>query len=203
MDAPSLSTWIAVPLIGGVIGWTTNWIAVKMIFRPIKPRRLLFFRLHGLVPRRQQDLARSIGKVVGKHLVEHRDIVRGLNRIDFGSMLGGMLDRGLQPKIQELRTLPLIGGFLTDDRVADIKTAIEKSILEHKEAVLDELEKGLAAGLDVPNLVEEKVAGFAVERLESMILDVARRELKAITWFGGVLGVLIGCGQVAWIWWMS
>jgi uncharacterized membrane protein YheB (UPF0754 family) len=57
MTEPTLTTWIAVPAIGGVIGWITNWIAVKMIFRPLRPIRLLGFRLHGLVPRRQADLA--------------------------------------------------------------------------------------------------------------------------------------------------
>ena len=203
MDAPSLMTWITLPAIGGLIGWTTNWIAVKMIFRPIKPRRVLFVRLHGLVPRRQKDLAKSIGNVVGKHLVEHKDIIRGLNKLDFGGLLGGMLDRGLGPKIQELRTLPLIGGFLTDERVSDIKDAIQKSILEHKEALLDEVEKGLAKGINVPRLVEEKVGAFAVEHLEAMILEVARRELKAITWMGGVLGVIIGSGQVLYLWFLA
>ena len=75
-DSPSLWTWILLPLIGGVIGLVTNYIAVKMIFRPLKRRRILFVPFHGLVPRRQKELAKSIGKVVGSHLVEHKDIVK-------------------------------------------------------------------------------------------------------------------------------
>ena len=110
---PSLWTWIAIPLLGGVIGWVTNWIAVKMIFRPIRPVRILGIRIQGLVGRRQADLARSIGRVVGGHLVEHQDVLRSLNKLDFEGMLARVLDRGLQPKIAELRSLPLIGGFLT------------------------------------------------------------------------------------------
>jgi uncharacterized membrane protein YheB (UPF0754 family) len=50
----------------------------------------------------------------------------------------------------------------------------------------------------VPQLVETKVAAFEVEKLEAIILEVASRELVAITWLGGVLGVLIGFGQ-AWL----
>lgn len=203
MDAPALHTWITLPAIGGAIGWVTNWIAVKMIFRPFRARRLLGFRIQGLVPRRQEDLARSIGRVVGSHLVEHQDIVKGLDRLDFERLLGGMLDRGLAPKLAELRTLPLIGGFLTEERVRDVRKAIERSILAHKQAVLDEIERGLAEGLDVPRLVQEKVAAFPVERLESLILEVASREMRAITWLGGVLGVLIGFGQVLYLWFLA
>ncbi len=199
MAAPDLWTWITIPAIGGLIGWSTNWLAVKMIFRPIKPRRILFFKVQGLIGRRQQDLAKAIGRVVGKHLVEHKDIVRGLNKLDFGGALAGVLDKGLAPKVQELRGLPLIGGFLTEERVAGIRDAIVAGVMEHKETVLDEVEKGLAQGLDVPKLVETKVAAFAVEKLEAMILEVASRELRAIEVLGGMLGALIGLAQVGFL----
>lgn len=203
-DSPSLWTWIMLPLIGGFIGLGTNWIAVKMIFRPLQPWRLLWlFPIQGLVPRRQRDLAKSIGKVVGNHLVEHKDIVRGLNKLDFDKLLGGVLDKGLTPKIQELRSLPLIGGFLTEERVRDVRDAIQKSILAHKDTILDEVEAGLSKGLDVPALVEQKVGAFPVLKLEQLILDVASRELAAITWLGGVLGAIIGLGQVACVWFLG
>ena len=198
--APDLWTWITIPAIGGLIGLTTNWLAVKMIFRPIKPRRLLFFKLHGLIARRQDELAKAIGRVVGEHLVEHKDVVKSLNKLDFGGILGKVLDRGLAPKIQELRSLPLIGGFLTEERIADIKQSITDSIMEHREEVLDEVEKGLSKGLDVPKLVEAKVAAFEILKLEKLVLEVASRELRSIVVLGGVLGVLIGLAQVGFLW---
>ncbi|MBZ0151949.1 MAG: DUF445 family protein, partial [Planctomycetes bacterium] len=194
-----LWTWITIPAIGALIGWSTNWLAVKMIFRPIQPRRLLFFRVQGLIGRRQQDLAKAIGRVVGTHLVEHKDVVKAMNKLDFEGILGKVLDRGLGPKIQELRSLPLIGGFLTEARVGEIRDSIVRGIMTHREEVLDEVERGLAKGLDVPHIVEKKVAAFAIEKLEALILDVANRELRAIVWLGGVLGALIGVGQVAFL----
>lgn len=198
---PDLWTWITIPAIGGLIGWSTNWLAVKMIFRPVRPRRFLFFKVQGLVGRRQNDLAKAIGRVVGNHLVEHKDVVKSLNKLDFQGILANVLDKGLGPKIQELRGLPLIGGFLTEERVRDIRNSIVDGIMKHKEAVLDEVERGLSKGLDVPALVEKKVAAFAIEKLEAMILEVASRELHAIEVLGGVLGVLIGLAQVGFLWW--
>jgi len=200
-QAPDLWTWITLPAIGALIGWSTNWLAVKMIFRPIKARRFLGIRIQGLIGKRQQELAKAIGRVVGDHLVEHKDVLRALNQLDFTGILHGVLDRGLSPKIAELRSLPLIGGFLTEARVADIRDSIVQGVMAHKETVLDEVERGLAKGLDVRNLVETKVAAFAVEKLESLILEVARRELRAIEVLGGVLGALMGVAQVGWVWW--
>ncbi|GDY03305.1 membrane protein [Planctomycetota bacterium] len=193
-----LWTWIAIPAIGGIIGWVTNWIAVKMIFRPAKARRFLGIRVQGLVGKRQPELAKAIGRVVGTHLVEHKDVLNSLNKLNLEGLLTDMLQRGLEPKVRELRSLPLIGGFLTEERVRDIRDAIAKGVMEQRDAVLVEIEKGLSAGLDVPRLVEEKVAAFPVLKLESLILEVAARELRAITWLGFVLGTLIGIGQ-AWL----
>ena len=113
--------WFAIPAIGGVIGYLTNRLAVKMIFRPIKPINILGFRLQGLMPRRQADMAKSIGAVVGDHLVRHEDLARGLDSVDMESILMELLDHGLGPKIQELRGLPLIGGFLTEARIEDLR----------------------------------------------------------------------------------
>lgn len=200
-QAPDLWTWITLPAIGALIGWSTNWLAVKMIFRPIKARRFLGIRVQGLIGKRQQELAKAIGRVVGNHLVEHKDVLRSLNQLDFTGILNGVLDRGLTPKIAELRSLPLIGGFLTEARVADIRGSIVQGVMEHKESVLDEVERGLAKGLDVPALVETKVAAFAVEKLESLILEVANRELRAIEILGGVLGAVMGIAQVGYLWW--
>lgn len=197
---PDLWTWITIPAIGGVIGWSTNWLAVKMIFRPIKPRRFLGIRIQGLVGKRQGDLAKAIGRVVGTHLIEHKDIVRGLNKLDLGAIFVTVLEKGLASKLQELRSLPLIGGFLNESRIADIRASIVSSILEHKESLLDEVERGLGKGLDVPAIVEKKVAGFAIEKFEALILEVASRELRAIEVLGGVLGVAIGLLQVGYLW---
>ena len=202
MDIP-LSTWIGVPLLGGVIGWVTNWLAVKMIFRPIKPRRFLGIRVQGLIGRRQKDLAKSVGEVVGDHLVQHEDIVRGFRNVDLEVMLGDVLERGMAPKIEELRNLPLIGGFLTPDRIKDLRSGIVKQVMKQQDVIFEKLEQAVEQGLDVQELVEKKVASFQVEKLERIVLKVASRELRAIEWLGGVLGVLIGLLQVLLIGWFA
>ncbi len=200
---PGLTTWIGVPLLGGLIGYVTNWLAVKMIFRPIQPVAILGIRVQGLIGRRQQELAESIGRVVGDHLVQHEDVVRSLDKVDIERLFREVLDRGLAPKLAELRSLPLIGGFLTAERVDGIREAMVKRAVEHKGLLLEKLEEAIEQGLDVRALVTAKVAAFPIEKVEALIIEVAARELRAIVWLGGVLGALIGVGQVLLVWWLG
>ncbi len=192
----SPTIWITTPLLGGVIGYVTNYLAVKMIFRPIQPRRILGVRWQGLIGKRQSELAESIGRVVGEHLVRHEDIVEVFDALDVEGLTKKAIQRGLAPKVAELRRLPLVGGLLTEQRVADVEAALGRAFLENKELLYAEIERALEQGLDVRELVTEKVSRFPVERLEALVLEVARRELRAIEWLGGVLGFLVGLLQV-------
>ena len=65
------------PLIGALIGYLTNWLAVKMLFRPRKA--LYIGKLHvpftpGVIPRRQGALAGALGRMVSEMLVRKEDL---------------------------------------------------------------------------------------------------------------------------------
>lgn len=72
---------ISGPLIGAVIGYITNWLAVKMLFRPRKA--LYIGKMHvpftpGVIPRRQPALAKAFGKMVSEGLVRREDLKQSL-----------------------------------------------------------------------------------------------------------------------------
>jgi uncharacterized membrane protein YheB (UPF0754 family) len=188
--------WIAIPVLGGVIGYGTNRLAVKMVFRPIEPVNILGLRVQGLVGRRQADLAENIGRVVGDHLLEHDDIVAALEMVDLEQLIGDAIDGGLGPKLAELRRMPLIGGFLTDERIGELRESVVRGVLANKEGLIESFEKAIEQGLDISEIVAKKVSAFPVERLEELVLAVASQELRAIEVLGGVLGLLIGIVQV-------
>ena len=66
------------PFISGLIGWITNWIAVKMLFHPREPLDLKIFTLQGIFPKRQKVLAEKLGKVVAVELFSFDDIYNAI-----------------------------------------------------------------------------------------------------------------------------
>lgn len=51
------------PIIGSVIGYFTNFLAIKMLFRPLKPVKIGSFTLPftpGIIPKRKNQLAKAL-----------------------------------------------------------------------------------------------------------------------------------------------
>ncbi len=69
--------YISGPLIGAVIGYFTNYLAVKMLFRPYYPKKIgkwQFPFTPGIIPKRKSQLAKAIGKAVGEELFTEADL---------------------------------------------------------------------------------------------------------------------------------
>lgn len=65
------------PIVGAIIGYGTNWIAIKMLFRPLKTVKIGKFTLPftpGIIPKRKSKLAKAIGDSVGNNLFTRNDI---------------------------------------------------------------------------------------------------------------------------------
>ena len=110
---PAVTTWIAVPLLGGVIGYVTNRIAVKMIFRPIRPVSVLGLRVQGLIGHRQHELAESIG-------VDTTDFGGQLFEYAASSSIGSLLDFALDNVGNNLGVVEGVGGALFTGTPLDV-----------------------------------------------------------------------------------
>ncbi len=67
------------PLLGAIIGYVTNYIAIRMLFRPLTEKRVLGIRLPftpGIIPRQRGTLAENIARMVSTQLITE-ETVRG------------------------------------------------------------------------------------------------------------------------------
>ena len=86
MTVETMLTYAAPPLLGALIGYVTNYIAIRMLFRPLRPWRLFGLRLPmtpGIIPAKRGELAQRMGEMVGHHLLTAEDVVRTLEQESF------------------------------------------------------------------------------------------------------------------------
>lgn len=187
---------LAFPLIGAGIGWLTNRLAIQMLFRPREPLRIPGFRLQGLIPRRQAELAVRVGEIVETELFNQHLIRNEIRKMDLKPYLDQLAanivwDR-LAPK---LRQIPLLGNFVNDRLLYNLNKLALEALAGETEPLLEKVSGEVEKHIAVRRIVEEKIHQFDLDQLEAIVRKLAHQEFRRIELLGAVIGFLVGAIQ--------
>jgi uncharacterized membrane protein YheB (UPF0754 family) len=189
---------VALPLIGALIGWFTNYLAVKMLFHPKHPVPLGLFTLHGVFPKRQRALAEKLGRVVSTELFSVDEVTAHIEQRaqsdEVIGLIGDHIEVILRQKLPQV--VPMVALVLNDELIETVKTAFIDELRIFISQVTEKLTSSVREDLDVHKIVEEKVLGFSSDKLEEILFAIMKREFRFIELIGAVLGFLIGVGQM-------
>lgn len=173
------------PVIGAIIGAVTNQIAIKMLFRPYAPVRVLGRRLWftpGVIPAQRQVIAENIATTFEDQLLGGNEIHAALTGPRSRRLVEGKVDEMLE----SLGPIAMMAqGFKP--------VIVEKVLRGVEDMAVDLVTPG--GELDIRQRVRQKIDAMDIARLEELILGFSRKQFQHITFFGGVLGFLIGCVQ--------
>lgn len=88
-------------IIGAVIGYLTNWLAIKMLFRPHEEKRIFGLKVPftpGLIPKEQKRIAASVGNAVGEYLLTEETIVKNLR----SDKVQGYIKNSIKEKVKAI-----------------------------------------------------------------------------------------------------
>ena len=195
MNYPQLLQLASLPIVSALIGWITNYIAVKMLFRPQKPWGI--FKIQGLLPKRQKELARKIGETVEGKLLSLDDVISKLDEKDLHEKIEPLVRETIDTFVQKkLQQIPVVGMFLQGDMLSEIKEMLVVETLQSVPKIVSAFGDSLQENVSLKKMVQEKVELFDLSVLEDIVYDISGTELRAIELMGGVLGFFIGLVQV-------
>lgn len=180
--------WVLPPLVGAVIGGVTNDVAIRMLFRPYAAWRIGGLRVPltpGLIPRERQQIALAIAETFTEHVLDSDQVADLLLtdrvRAALKDKVAGMLDQ--------------LGALLgANPAMLSMAKGMAGEVLLRE---IDALAR--SAGPDGDHIrarIRERIDALDVAKLEALVLGFSRKQFRAITWFGVLLGGLIGVAQV-------
>lgn len=197
MNTELLIKLILIVGIGAGIGWITNYVAIKMLFRPYKEINLGLFKIQGLLPKRKHEIGESIAEVIQAELVSLQEILKSLDGDKLEIKMNEVIDKILEEKLQKeiTRNFPMLAMFLSSDMLDKIKGVIKKSILENKDNIIRMFSDYLEENVDFKGIIVKNVDAFSLEKLEEITYSLAKKEFKHIEVVGAILGAIIGFVQ--------
>ena len=184
-------------LISGAIGWITNWVAIKMLFRPHREINFGLFKIQGLIPKRKAEIGTGIANIIQNELISVKDVISNIDREEFSKRLNKLiddvLDKNLKKKVKE--KFPLLQMFFSDKVAKDVGNTIKDIVMENQEKIFEIFSNYAEENIDFEVIISDKISNFSLDKLEELITLLAKKELKHIEVIGAVLGVLIGAIQ--------
>lgn len=174
-------------LIGAVIGYITNWLAIKMLFRPREAKYIFGMKIPftpGLIPKEKGRIANKVGETVGTHLLNSDSLTKALKNDKVKSKFDEMAKNKIENLLESDSTIEevlknILGDTyysLKSDTIEHISKSILKSIQEEefknklKFYIIDALKEELSKK-------PEKVTEFLnTERFKSIIMNVLSGE---------------------------
>lgn len=192
-----LWVWVALlPVIGALIGWLTNVLAVRLLFRPYQPIRLplLGYCLQGMLPKYRHELAANVGRLMETELLPVEHLVAHLRSEEMTKELICLTELAVRA-----RAMDRLPAFLPSSLKRSVGDLLAEQVRKELPALLDELLKRssqkLKEELQLGRLIEERLNEFELAKLEEIVLRAAGRELRHIEILGGVIGFVVGLLQ--------
>lgn len=166
---PQTINLIVTPFITGLVGYVTNWLAIKMLFRPHR-RRWYSFGWIGVIPRNRSKLASKIGIMVGEKLIGEEEIAKAVKSENVQNAISATIEKELEK-------------FLKTDH-GSISDILEKIGL-HEETVIKKLTELLADEATL-NSLSDALSSISAPMLERL----ADTEISSLLPDGGLEPVL-------------
>ena len=175
-------SYIFAPLLGGVIGYITNDIAIRMLFRPHTAKYIFGFRIPftpGIIPKEKERIAEAIGGVISENLMNQEVLQRYLMSDQMLLKIRTSIDEFFDKQKQNNETVEeFLQHFISQKEINNIVTSVNNNITSQVHLKLQDPAIG------------EQIAHLAMDHIAEKLSNKGAHEL--LTGVGGALGGLGG-----------
>jgi hypothetical protein len=194
-----IPNWWLLPLLGVVVGWTTNLLGMWVIFEPVEPRQIGPFKLHGLFLRRQPEAAEVYARIIAEDVVTLENFGNALFYGPRGDRTMQMLEEELRPAIDRAAG-PLRGAV----RVAvgtreydSLTSAFARESSEHTMTPFMDPEFGAKQAENIRVMFAARVKELPSRDYVEMLRSAIKEDEWMLYLHGGLMGLAGGLIHLA------
>lgn len=186
------------PVGGFLVGWLTNWIALKIIFRPLYPKRVGPLVLQGLFLKRQPEVAVSFAHVTCVEILNTEtmweSILNGPKHKNFQYLLRTHALIFTEHLMGGLR--PLILSTLDSNMISLLQEDIASKVVESLPSIIELSFDYTTKTIDLETIMCTTLKGLPPEEYEGVLHPAFEEDELTLILVGGVLGLLVGVAEV-------
>ncbi|MEM6299654.1 MAG: hypothetical protein AAF740_13275, partial [Bacteroidota bacterium] len=190
-------SWFLLPFFGLLVGWATNAIALKVIFRPRKPINLLGLKIHGLFLKRQSEVAAEYSKMITNHILTTENIFEFVVRGPGAARLNEIIEKHVHHVVNTTVGLSknLLKTNFVNDQMEIIRNIVAYRFQQELPVVIVDIYRYAERALKMQETLETKMAGLPSDEFEAFLRPAFQEDEWILITVGAVLGLLAGVAQ--------
>lgn len=193
----NIRAWV-LPVAGFIVGWFTNFIALKLIFKPLEPKNICGYKLHGIFLRRQKEVSEVFARVVCTEIVHVKaifeDIFAGPLSGNFYAMLRAHTLVFTDKMLAELK--PLAIAAMGANKFDAMKEAIAQKVLDEIPNIIDHSYEYTTEALGIETEMRTKMEALGSSEFEGVLHPAFEEDEIQLIILGGILGAIVGVIQI-------
>jgi uncharacterized membrane protein YheB (UPF0754 family) len=189
--------WI-LPFAGLLVGWATNYLALKMIFEPLRPRRFGFWKLQGLFLKRQMEVADEYAKIVSERILTSENIFERLLTGPASDRLSHIIHAHVKKAVDATAGIskPFIQLTQGTKKYIEIKNTVSKRFIEELPRSIKHVFEYAEEALDIENTLRTKMQALGPVEFVSFLRPVFQEDEWKLILVGAILGLMAGMAQL-------
>ncbi|MEP7372828.1 MAG: DUF445 domain-containing protein [Chitinophagaceae bacterium] len=190
---------ILIPLLSAFTGWITIKIVLKLLFRPLRPRKITGLTLQGVLPKYKQEIAVKFGQIAAKEFSSFSGLEQKISHPGSMEKIKPLIETHIDDFLRNKLTkqMPMIGMFIGDKTINTLKVIFMQEIETLFPQVMQQFAGNLKNDLDIEQLVVSKISAVSSEKIESILHKNLAKEFRMVAGLGVLIGLLIGLIQLA------
>ncbi|GGO73473.1 DUF445 domain-containing protein [Bowmanella pacifica] len=190
--------WWILPLGGLLVGYATNWIAIKIIFEPKRPRKVGFFTLQGMFLKRQKEVSRVYAEIIEKKLLNSQNITHAVLKGAGSGQLLELIELHVNDAIERYVAVaqPYFALAVGSEDYFRMKEMAVKRIFEDSDKFLHYAHEYANSALNIGDDLRVKMEALSPEEFEGVLRPAYKQDEWKLIVVGAILGMLAGTGQL-------
>ncbi|MBN7819012.1 DUF445 domain-containing protein [Bowmanella yangjiangensis] len=190
--------WWILPLGGLLVGYATNWIAIKIIFEPKRPRKVGFFTLQGMFLKRQKEVSRVYAEIIEKKLLNSQNITHAVLKGSGSGQLLELIELHVNDAIERYVAVaqPYFALAVGSEDYFRMKELAVKRIFEDSDKFLHYAHEYANSALNIGDDLRVKMEVLSPEEFEGVLRPAYKQDEWKLIVVGAILGMLAGAGQL-------
>jgi uncharacterized membrane protein YheB (UPF0754 family) len=184
--------WV-LPVGGFAIGFITNWLAINLIFAPLRPRRMLFWKFQGLFLQRQDEISDIWAQLVAEELITVEKVADAMINGRHGARTRSILQKHLRPMLDNSMVMRLAAQVTVGmSGYTDLKRAMnDKAVLATRDVFSDPAFNKERAPV-VAGVLAGQMKALKPEEFQEILRPAFREEEIQLMLIGGLFGAIAG-----------